>query len=235
MRYNIEDVFVGIPTRGTLNWNHVRFMYRLLAENPRLNTPEMEAASLSVCHPRNVLAQKFLSSDAKVLFFIDDDVTPKPNVLDMLRHLNDYDIVGGPYPMVHPPVCDIPTPCALQTAADTSFQPLPEIFSLAGVHPCDALGTGCMMIRRSVLESPGILPFRFGVDEHGVMRASEDIMFCVNAKKAGFTLAADFDQIPDHCHTVSLNTMHNAYLKRMVKAIKIAQSVPEDQPLVTLA
>ena len=195
----------------------------------------MEAAGLSVCHPRNVLAQKFLSSTAQVLFFIDDDVTPKPNVLDMLRHLNDYDIVGGPYPMVHPPVCDIPTPCAMRLSDETAFAPLPDIFTLTGVHPCDAIGTGCMMIRREALEAPGVLPFRLGLDTRGIMRVTEDVLFCINARKAGFTVAADFDQIPDHCHTVSLNTMHNAYLKRMVKAIKIAKSVPEDQPLVTLA
>lgn len=221
MSYQISDVFLGVPTRGSLNWNHVKAMYTLMAENPNLNQPELEAGGLSVCNVRNALVQKFLSTPAKVLFFVDDDVVPRTTILQMLSRLDEYDIVGAPYPLVHPPVCPIPTPCAFKVVRENAYRPLDDVFSLRGVHPVDALGTGCMMIKRAVLEHPDVMPFQLGVTDKGIMVMSEDVLFCQRAKQAGFTIAADFDQVADHCHSLSLNAIHTEYLKKLTKAIEI--------------
>lgn len=232
MGYRVEDVYVATPTRGQPNWNHVRAMYRLMAEYPGMNQPEMVAGGLSVTHGRNKLVQQFLQTDATILLFIDDDVVPRPHLFDMLQHLDTYDIVGAPYPMIHPPVCPIPTPCAFKIVKQHHFQPLHDIFILQGIQPCDAVGTGCMMIKRAVLENPKVMPFQLGVDGNGVMRVSEDILFCQRATEQEYTIGADFDQVADHLHTLSLNTLHLEYMKKMMKAIEIDKSSPSPSLII---
>jgi hypothetical protein len=235
MAYQVSDIFLATPTRGQLNWNHVKAIYRLMADHPDLLQPELESGGLGVCHPRNMLVQKFLSTPAKILFFIDDDVVPRPTVMKMLAHLDQYDIVGAPYPLVHPPLVPIPTPCAFKEVRKAGYVPLDDIFMLRGIQECEALGTGCMMIKREVLEHEGIMPFKLGVDDKGIMKVSEDILFCMKAKEAGFRIGADFDQVADHCHILSLNTTHHAYMNKLMKAIEIDRADQANQSRIVLA
>lgn len=54
----------------------------------------------------------------------------------------------------------------------------------------DIAGTGCIAIRRKVFYKLGCAPWKFTRYWNGRFRGAEDINFCVEARKAGFVIAA---------------------------------------------
>lgn len=76
------------------------------------------------------------------------------------------------------------------TVHDSEIDPLIE---------CDAVATGCMLIHRSVFEK--MKPPYFEYISGG---NSEDLVFCMNAKKAGFKVYADISTVCGHFHWVPM-------------------------------
>lgn len=76
------------------------------------------------------------------------------------------------------------------TVDDCSGEPIVE---------CDAVATGCMLIHRSVLEK--MKPPWF---EYITGGNSEDLIFCYNAKKAGFKVYADLSTVCGHFQWVPM-------------------------------
>lgn len=64
---------------------------------------------------------------------------------------------------------------------------------------CDAVATGCMLIHRSVLEK--MKPPWF---EYTVGGNSEDLIFCYNARKAGFPVYCDLSTVCGHYNWVAM-------------------------------
>lgn len=233
MPLEVKDILCAVPTRGQVDWNTITRL-QTLRDEKGLGPILYEAGRLAVTDVRNRILLKFLTTDAKVLFFVDDDVIPTLDTLGMLDHLNaGYDIVGAPYMMIHPPVCEIPTPCVFQFTG-RGYKPLKDVFSLTGLHECDALGTGCMMIQRHVLEDKSVVPFQLGVNGDGVMKMTEDVLFCKRAKERGYKLAADFDRIADHWNSFSLNSVHKGYLRAWGRAVEREEKEKTDREVSRL-
>jgi GT2 family glycosyltransferase len=73
-----------------------------------------------------------------------------------------------------------------------------------GLREVDALGTGCMLIKRKVLETvsmPFIDKVREGV---GDRELGHDLYFCRRAKELGFEVWADWDVKCEHYKNVNL-------------------------------
>ena len=68
---------------------------------------------------------------------------------------------------------------------------------------CDAVGFGCVMIRRDVFEK--MAEPRFERDEDGT---GEDFLFCLKAKEAGFPIYADLGCIVGHECSILLDHTH---------------------------
>jgi hypothetical protein len=144
------------------------------------------------CGARNKLCQMVLDSDAKYLWFMDDDHAFSPDILHrLLAHEKDLVV----------PVCftrsaPFPPVDFVERVGDDRYLPvyLPEM-PPSGLVQLAAGGTAGMLIHRSVIEAlDGPEWFEYGA-------ASEDILFCNKAIDAGFELYCDLGTRLGHITT----------------------------------
>lgn len=143
---------------------------------------------------RNTCAEEFLKSGQEWLWFVDTDTVFAPDVLPRLLALAD---------PVKRPVVSAAVPIGGRDPRDrTQVTGIPELFWAAyrsdpvgGLKPIsvrepvgecervDAVGTGCVLIHRSVLEAVGPGPFCELSSGNAVM--GEDLAFCRRADALG--------------------------------------------------
>jgi hypothetical protein len=73
-----------------------------------------------------------------------------------------------------------------------------------GLKEVDAVGTGCILISKKVINSFKEPLFRFEYDKLGRMNTSEDFHFCKLAKKLGFKIWYDNDLETLHYRTINI-------------------------------
>lgn len=153
---------------------------------------------------RNIIARDFLDSGADYLLTIDSDTVPTKNPLDLIEH--NVDIVGGVYPAWKD---DHYVWLACYLDKDGSYKQYPKR-QRDGLQEVDALGTGCMCIKREVLKKipmPFIDKIREGV---GDRELGHDLYFCKRAKELGFKVYADWNMVCDHVKEIPLIPVVNA-------------------------
>ncbi len=106
------------------------------------------------------------------LFFVDSDVSFSQEVLDKLL-AEDKDIIGAPYNMRTFP---------LQTTVKFKGE-IPLI-----PFKCDALGTGCMLIKMDVFRKLDRPWFFFEPQTETSEGEGEDVWFCKKAREAGYEI-----------------------------------------------
>ena len=118
--------------------------------------------------------------EAEYLFFVDDDMLFPPNALvKLLAHQEP--IVGGLYFARQAPYL----PIAYRHVEDNQWIAVTKY--QAGLQEVDAIGTGCLLIRRDVLEKLERPWFEFSD------RMGEDMYFCDKAKQLGYKVLLDGD------------------------------------------
>ena len=151
---------------------------------------------------RNRIVKKFLAGDWDYLFMLDDDNFPIKNPFSMLDR--NVDVVAGCYPGaddrgIHFHVYDI-------IEGTNAFKFVsPE--KREGLQQVDAIATGCMLIKRNVLEKmkkKKLIPFEDLFDGDGILLNNEDMAFCMKCKKLGVRVHADWNILCDHIKEVSL-------------------------------
>jgi hypothetical protein len=156
---------------------------------------------------RNYAVKYFLEKTKHThLLFIDSDTFPLENPIKMAE-LN-LDVVAGVYPMWK---VDLFFWGAMRIQLDGTYRMLPPE-ERNGIKEVDACATGCMMIKREVLEKVKA-PFLNDFNEDGTNNLGDDYAFCKRAKEAGFKVFVDWDMICDHFKTVPLLSIVKA-LKR---------------------
>ncbi len=150
--------------------------------------------STAVDVARNVLVENFLRSDCSHLFFLDSDMVFPPNILDLLLK-HDKDIVSALYILrkAH-------RPC-YRFFKDGHYH-APEKIELNKLLEVDALGLGCCLIKRSVLEKlneehAGKPLFKMDYRNRTEV-LGEDAFFCELVKKAGFKIFVDTGVLVGH-------------------------------------
>ena len=133
---------------------------------------------------RNQLVKKSLQDkNVTHIWFLDNDIVPPSNVLPLLLGVND-DITGLLcFKKTHPyyPVAYKNHP------TDKKLRRVYAEFNPGELLKPDAIGTGCMMIKREVFEAIPYPWFKFE-DDNGRL-TGEDINFCNAAKSAGFSIS----------------------------------------------
>lgn len=203
-----RDVFVGFPCYKTTNPVTAFAMIAMALDFGRDKIRfDMSIGDAMIYHSRNVLAHKFLESDAKYLLMIDDDIIPcigRPAWMrstvpaarsiaeqPLQRHIihrlvgSGKTLIGGAYFGRQE---GAPLMCSKRELADLA-RIYHDFYS-----PVDWVGTGCILIHRKVFEDiekkfPDLKPEKSGepFDFFHPIKSTmgEDVSFCHRAKLAG--------------------------------------------------
>ena len=155
---------------------------------------------------RSAIVNKFLEMEEDYLLFIDNDNPPKRNVLELVDE--DKDIIA------------FPTLMWSTATHKKGIGKIPLIWNVfdwyeeegkwgtckgkpEGLKEIDAGGTGCMLIARRVLEK--VRPaFHRSWYEDGTQNQGSDLLFCKNAKAAGFKVWTHYDYQCSHMKLMDL-------------------------------
>jgi len=210
-------ILVTVPTRGHPCVWTVNSLQRLRSQNPGLPEIVYFESHLSVCHGRNAIVKTFLESKADFLFMLDDDVVPCEDILGMATH--GVDVVASPV-YINRTEANVPFPNVfIYDEPAGGHVPYPETFSQTGLvtHPLLAVGTGCICIARHVLET--VRPaFEHTWTEDGLIKETEDLVFCRKARMAGYQVHADYSRPSEQMVVVAIRRLQERNAQAMLEA-----------------
>lgn len=144
-------VAVGTPHGGNVRPEFYRRIMEVQNGVPHIEFVHIEIDLMIIGKARNIIVQDFLAhSGADVLWFIDDDVYVPPNSGVLLEQAEQYGIVSGLYFNRHNPYtpqCYTLSPIPEERGMYESIIDYPS----QGLVHSDAVGGGCLAIRRDVL------------------------------------------------------------------------------------
>lgn len=211
MKRSCKHIFLAVPTRGSIRWETVTRLEQARDEASNLRPILYEPGNLSVALTRNKIVNKFMQTDCSTLVMVDDDIVPPPDFLDTLDpYIPEYGVVSIPHPMPHP----VDKSKIILTGYLWDRDGLqPAIFD-NGIHPVDAVATGCVAISREALETLGANPFKVSNDPFAYVQ-SDDFIFCNDLIEAGFKVGCYYtDWYCDHVTTVSIAPILEGQLVR---------------------
>ena len=152
---------------------------------------------------RNKITKRFLETDCTHLLMIDDDVVPLHNPAEMV--FVDRDVVASPAQvrssgMIMNWTAYVPH----DNSEGYSAIDLDSVDDMFDVLECAIVGTGCIMVKREVLENIKA-PFHSEFDEDGIQKFGTDFAFCRRATAAGYHVYTLTHRRCDHFKTVSFN------------------------------
>lgn len=153
---------------------------------------------------RNHAVKEFLESDYDYLLMVDDDNPPRKNPLDLVEL--DLDVVGCPTPIWHvteDKVADGVWPLLWNVFDARGEEWTQTLKPRDGLQEVDAVGTGCILIARRVLEGMP-RPFERVWHEDGTCWKGSDLYFCQKAKARCFKIWTHWDYYCGHLNQVEL-------------------------------
>jgi GT2 family glycosyltransferase len=220
----LVKVYLAVPTRGQIDTlcsqEHQKFADALGAPIHY----ERNGISISLC--RNMIVQQFLKTDADCLIMVDDDVVPPDTARTLPSRLEEYDIVGAACPIFRPGQFPIPIWNAFKESPDNDGWRLVRPPDTDIAVEVDAVGAGCIAIRRHVLETLPFPTFRDVAQTDGAY--GEDFLFCADAKKHGYRIACDYNVRCDHLTKISLGALLNG-LARIQRPARPLVRRPADE------
>lgn len=217
--YRSPEVLVATLTRELVatRW---AVGFRNLRLPPSAQTSQYSGAPFD--HARNMACQGMLEHNFEWLFFIDDDVIPPPDAFQRLAS-HGKDIISGLYYRRATPLM----PVMLRYNAQGALTWIEQWSPPNALLEVDAVGAGCLLIHRRVLERMRSNWFEWQIDKpvrcklcdqpalpapaecpsqpgkphepKSTQRLSEDFAFCDRAKKEfGFQIFVDTSVVCEH-------------------------------------
>lgn len=197
-----------------------------------------------VQYARNMLAGMGLGTPADLFLYVDDDMLPDPTTVRLLLALPpEVDIMvarmyrfrhNGPNGLTareraRPPEI---ASCATTVKSGDDGEEIREdyLFRLddTRIHKVDAAGTGCMIVRRRVLEDPRMRVgesdddgtpaiFRMVSTPTGRITEWEDVDFTLRASRLGYVVAVDTGAHCGHRKAINLDAVAELVLREPAK------------------
>jgi hypothetical protein len=192
----IPRVVIAVPLGSPfIYWRTVAALLEM--ERP-LESDLMVFQGALVDRARNYLIDQMLNHplDPTHIFFLDSDIVPRADTLmKLLRHR--LPIVSAMYRKRLPPY---------EPMAFVKKGPFLKPIAVKGtkVKTVDAVGAGCLLIRREVFEKIRAPWFTSEWRMEGHL--SEDFSFCEKATKAGFKIVVDTTVNPLHLEPMGIGT-----------------------------
>jgi len=160
-----------------------------------------EPTERPISNNRNTITKKFLDGDWDILFMMDSDMAPLKNPFDLLDF--DKDVIGLVYPgwgdngiRFHVYKFSENYPKKIEFK-----QYLPE--EREGLKKVNAIGTGGIAVKRSVLEAIK-RPFEDLFDDYGRLITNDDLAFSHKCHQAGIEVWVHWDYLSHHFKNVDL-------------------------------
>lgn len=148
---------------------------------------------------RNSVALDMLKNGFDYLIMIDDDVIPKRNPLDLVEL--GLDVVGFAVPQWNMTCPEFPIYfVGMDKQPNGSYA---EHKNREGLQRVDAVGSGCLLMSRRVLENVRA-PFMRRWSEDGIAMLGLDFLFCEKAIAAGFPIYCHYDFQAEHVKELKL-------------------------------
>jgi hypothetical protein len=252
-----ERVFIGVLAFGnTTNVSLVQMAHELpgVSADPSNRfefTWDVQAGTQPQEYARNLLIGKFLRTNCDTLLMIDDDMIQHGWLTLAVLDTPDYDIAGPIQLMFMPKRKASETeearepaiyPCAFMFTDREEMSKIRPVWPMRDtkVMTVDAVGSGCMAIRRHVLEDermllePGLDPpalFKNQYRANGERIRGLDVDFCRRATMLGHTVRVNWRAEIGHHKRVDLNQVeeyaktqfHLGYKEGVTHAVQVAQ------------
>lgn len=224
-----KTVYVAALNQGSIRVELARLLAELTHQG-KYNVFLSFPADKPIQHNRNRIVADFLSNpNYDYLMMLDGDIIPPVNILDLIDHQKD--IIGG-LCFAYRDRSIVPLILTEQkkTKEDegkiekTSYQ-IMDVEGNEGLVECDAIGTGCMIIKREILERPEMrYPFKNYYNEDGERILGLDLSFCKRAKDIGYKVWCHLNFACSHWTYMDLKTNYGALMAREEEnRVKIAQ------------
>jgi len=178
-------VLVGVPSGDSICLPfHTSFQAAIRCD--WVKTDMYNVRGMNTVSARNKIVYRAIEKGYDYLFFMDSDMTFPPDTLDRLLNHNK-DIVGGFY--VRKKKGFLPN--AFKLGFHENGKVMTEF--VTDFREVEAIGTGCLLIKTDVFKNIETPWFHYkptlGSPDHHMV--TEDIVFCENAKKAGYKIYCD--------------------------------------------
>ncbi len=201
----MRKILVAIMCRGP---HSQEISVELLETIMQLEKPEGYEVEVSTSYRmpvdsnRNFVFKKVLETpDIEYILMLDADISPPKNILEMIKH--NEKIISG---MIMIMKKGIPQPCAMKLVENTLTPVILSDFQKRAdsLIEVDGIGTGCLMVHRSVIEQIQPPWFKFEYDSYGIMSVGEDYHFSLKARANNFRIFVDSSMPCGHLKTLNL-------------------------------
>lgn len=212
-------VTIAVPTMGYMRTELVNVLMRSMKDE-RYKLTFLTTNGVSFHDfARNTLVQDFLEKTSdEWIIFIDADIIPPLDFLKLLDHKKPivgavcYTFVGGNLQAT-----------IYEKTGEHTYEPNKAAQLYSGLVETPVTGFGCIAIKREVLEKMSKPYFQFEYDPETRHRTlGEDIYFCEQATKLGYTIYVDTDVFSDHMKELSMQAIFKLNREYTTLALKHA-------------
>jgi len=208
-----KKIYVAILNQGTVSSGLETQMYiwmKDLGAKYIYSYFPTKYSNRPISNNRNQIVKDFLRTDCDYLMMLDDDTCPLKNPLELIEH--DKDVIGAIYPgrtnegiifHIYKFGEEYPKKLVFKQYDNSEIRGLTKI---------DAIGTGCVIIKRNVLEKIK-RPFEDLFDEDGILVTNDDMHFCHKCRQNGFEVWTHGDYMCSHYKTVDLLQMAHLLIR----------------------
>lgn len=205
---------MGVPSTGDRADSQcymLRAIEKKYADQIELVYPEVCVHRIFHDFARNEVVKDFLATDCDILWFLDSDISPPKDILDIVAYPTaDWKVAGACYPVWMTLNQEQGPQVVLTVYDDISGRMAMTDAPTTGIDFVAGLATGCMFIRREVFSELQEPYFEFKYDAKSrVLTEGEDLGFCLKVNKLGYRFYVDFDKVCKHYKRVDLLDVNN--------------------------
>jgi hypothetical protein len=206
-----KSIYIAILNEGTIRTELSVVLNELLLQDKYkvlIRYPNDKPITFN----RNEIVKSFLKSPCDYLLMIDDDVVPPLGILNLADFQKD--IIGALcFAFTH----NMVVPIAWNRRADGQYW-LSDLDGNDGLQKVDAVGTGCIMISRKVLENPWWQNnggwFKNEYDKTGHKKEGNDLAFCRKAEDLGYKVYTHTDYTCSHIVPMDLRYIYGTLINK---------------------
>jgi hypothetical protein len=207
---NLRAVYIAVLNQGEIRTEISGWLNSLASFYPYPFFVDY-ACDKPISNNRNKIVKRFLASEYDYLMMLDGDIIPPRNVLQLIDFKKD--VIGG---LCFAYIGKAIIPLILKRDkkklpgnAFIKYHAIPE-HKWEGLTECDAIGSGCIIMSREVLEKVHN-PFMNIYDEKtGERKEGLDIAFCRKARKLGYKIYCHTDYRCDHWTVMNVKQVYDS-------------------------